>query len=189
MKITGEQLLGSVALLVVAAVLMILNAYPQAPRESRALAVPFSMKTPGTIAVELTGESGCNGVYFIPRGTNLASFLEMAGIEALGATVEPRQASIFKSATTVTFVLDPSSITAVPMAAGKRLALGIPIDINRSSMEDLELVPGIGEKTAEKILELKRVNGIFRELDELMLVKGIKEKRLEKLRRYLCIGC
>ncbi len=69
------------------------------------------------------------------------------------------------------------------MAAAKRLALGIPIDINRSSLEDLVLVPGIGEKTAEKILEQRNANGTFRKLDELMLVKGIKEKRFEKLRQ------
>jgi competence protein ComEA len=50
-------------------------------------------------------------------------------------------------------------------------------------------VPGIGEKTAEKILDQRNVNGTFGKLDELTLVKGIKEKRLEKLRRYLCIGC
>ncbi len=75
------------------------------------------------------------------------------------------------------------------MAADKRLALGIPIDLNRSSLEDLVLVPGIGEKTAEKIVEERRLNGTFGKLEELMRVKGIKEKRLERLRRYLCIGC
>ena len=75
------------------------------------------------------------------------------------------------------------------MSADKRLALGIPIDLNRSSLEDLVLVPGIGEKTAEKIVEERRLNGMFGTLEELMRVKGIKEKRLEKLRRYLCIGC
>jgi len=189
MKITREQLLGSFALLVVAGLLMILSTHPQAARESRALDVPFSTNKPGTIAVELTGESGCNGIYFIPRGTNSAAFLEMAGIVDFGAPVEAGPSPILKSPTTITLVPSPPGIRVEPMAAGKRLALGIPIDINRSSMQDLVLIPGIGEKTAEKILDLKRENGMFRKLDELMLVKGIKEKRLEKLRRYLCVGC
>jgi competence protein ComEA len=189
MKITREQLLGSLTLLVVAALLMILNAHPRAPRESRALDVPFSTEKPGTIAVELTGESGCNGIYFIPRGTSLAGFLEMAGIVDFGVPAEPGPSPVLKSPTTITLVPSPPGISIEPMAAGKRLTLGIPIDINRSSMQDLVLIPGIGEKTAEKILELRRANGMFRKLDELMLVKGIKEKRFEKLRRYLCIGC
>jgi competence protein ComEA len=189
MKITGEQLLGSFALLIMTALLMILNAPLQTPRESRALDVPFSTQTPGTIAVELNGESGRDGIYFIPRGTTSIGFLEMAGMEAFGAPIEPRQAPTLKSATTITLLHTPPGINVRPMAAGKRLALGIPIDINRSSMQDLELVPGIGEKTAEKILDQRSLSGSFRQLDELMLVKGIKEKRFEKLRRYLCIGC
>jgi competence protein ComEA len=135
--------------------------------------------------VELTGESGRNGIYFIPKGTNMAGFLAMTGIKM----EKPKNAAVFKSATTVNLLVRPSGISAGPMSAAKRLALGIPIDINRSSLEELVLVPGIGEKTAEKILEQRSINGTFRRLDELMLVKGIKEKRLEKLRRYLCIGC
>jgi competence protein ComEA len=75
------------------------------------------------------------------------------------------------------------------MAADKRLALGIAIDVNRATLEELVLVPGIGEKTAGKIVEERGLNGKFSRLEELMRVKGIKEKRLEKLRRYLCVGC
>jgi competence protein ComEA len=75
------------------------------------------------------------------------------------------------------------------MDAAKRVALGIPIDLNRSSLEELGLVPGIGKATAERILERRSLAGPFRGIDELMEVRGIKEKRLEKLRPYLCIGC
>jgi competence protein ComEA len=113
----------------------------------------------------------------------------MTGIEPVVAMGEMKHASVFKSASTVNHLAGPPGISVGPMSAEKRLALGIPIDVNRSSLEELVLVPGIGEKTAEKILDQRNVNGTFRKLDELMLVKGIKEKRLEKLRRYLCIGC
>jgi competence protein ComEA len=75
------------------------------------------------------------------------------------------------------------------MAMAKRLALGIPIDINRLTIAEMMLVPGIGEKTAERILECRSENGPFRNLDDLTRVKGIKEKRLEKLRPFLCVGC
>jgi competence protein ComEA len=188
-KISKDQLLGSFALLVVTAVLMLLSAPAQFPRETPVSDVPYSTQSPGAIAVELTGESGCNGIYFIPRGTNLAGFLSMTGIKPVEALEEPKNAAAFKSATTVNLLARPTGISVGPMAAEKRLALGIPIDINRSSRAELVLVPGIGEKTAEKILEQRSLIGTFRKLDELMLVKGIKEKRLEKLRKYLCIGC
>jgi competence protein ComEA len=189
MEIGRDQLLGSFTLLVLAALLVILNACPQTARKSSAPDVPFSTQTTGTIVVELTGESGRNGVYFIPRGTTSTGFLQMAGIESFGTPGATTTSPFLKTATTVTLSKTPPGISVEPMAASKRLALGIPIDINRSSMQDLVLVPGIGEKTAEKILEQRNMNGKFSKLDELMLVKGIKEKRFEKLRRYLCIGC
>jgi competence protein ComEA len=189
MKIGRDQLLGSLALLVLTALLMLLAIPSQSPRETPVLDVPYSTETPGSIAVELTGESGCNGIYFIPRGTNLAGFLAMAGIKPVGSVEERKNAELFKSAKTVNLLAKPPGISVGPMSADKRLALGIPININRSSLQELVLVPGIGEKTAEKILEQRSINGSFRKLEELMLVKGIKEKRLEKLRRYLCIGC
>lgn len=189
MKITPEQLLGSFALLVAAAVLMILNACPLGRSETRPRDVPFSTKAPGTIAVEIAGESGRNGVYFIPRGTTLSGFFEVAGIKALDARGQTRQDPALKTATTLTLLSTPPGMSVEPMAAGRRLALGIPIDLNRSSQQDLVLVPGIGEKTAEKIFEHRSANGPFRKLDEMMLVKGIKEKRFEKLRKYFCIAC
>jgi competence protein ComEA len=189
MQIGRDQLLGSFALLVLTALLMLLAAPAQSPRETPVPDVPYSTETPGAIAVELTGESGRNGVYFIPRGTTLAGFLALAGIKPVDDMGEPKNPGPFKSATTVNLLARPPGISVGPMAAEKRLALGIPIDINRSSREELMHVPGIGEKTAEKILEQRNINGTFRNLDELTLVKGIKEKRLEKLRRYLCIGC
>jgi competence protein ComEA len=189
MKISRDHLLGSFALLVLTALLTLLAAPSQSPRETPVHDAPYSMERPGTIAVELTGESGRNGIYYIPRGTSLASFLAMTGIEPAGAMGEMKHASVFKSASTVNLLAGPPGISVGRMSAEKRLALGIPIDVNRSSLEELVLVPGIGEKTAEKILDQRNVNGTFGKLDELMLVKGIKEKRLEKLRRYLCIGC
>jgi competence protein ComEA len=189
MKISRDQLLGSFALLTLTALLMLLAAPSHSTRETPVHDVPYSMERPGTIAVELTGESGRNGIYFIPRGTTTAGFLEMAGIKVFGAPNETKQTPKLRSATTVSLLPAASGITVWPMSADKRLALGIPIDINRSTLEELTLVPGIGEKTADKILDQRNVNGTFRKLDELMLVKGIKEKRLEKLRRYLCIGC
>ncbi len=189
MKISRDQLLGCFALLILASLLMILNAFSQGSRETESQTVPYSIMTPGTIAVELTGESGHNGVYFVPKGIAPARFLEMAGVKDAFAVGTPKQSPVFKSATTVTHLPKSAGITVEPMAAGKRLALGIPIDINLSSMQDLVLVPGIGEKTAEKILDQRNTTGKFTKLDELMLVKGIKEKRFEKLRRYLCIGC
>lgn len=189
MKAGREQVFGSFALLAVTAIVIFITLPSGIPCEPSATDIPFTIEKPGTIAVEIAGESGHNGVYFIPKGSTLAAFLDMTGITAAGVNGEPRRAPALRSATTVTLMSSPPGISVEPMSADKRLALGIPIDLNRSTFEDLVLVPGIGEKTAEKIVEERGLNGTFGKLEELMRIKGIKEKRLEKLRRYVCIGC
>lgn len=189
MKPGREQVLGSFTLLAVTALLILIALPSRAPRDTEIREIPFAVEKPGTIAVEIAGESGRNGIYFIPRGTTLAAFLDMAGITADDGTGEAKRFGALKSATTLNLHPMFSGVSAEPMAADKRLALGIAIDINRATREELVLVPGIGEKTADRIVEDRQLNGTFRKLEELTRIKGIKEKRLEKFRKYLCIEC
>ncbi len=189
MNVGRDPLLGCFVLLFLAAFFLHFFSPAQCPNELSHLEAPYSAHTPGTVAVELTGESGRNGIYFIPRGTSLEGFLALAGAEKVDGKVEKKNRTVFTSAATVYLSSQTTEIAVRPLPAEKRLALGIPIDVNRSTREQLMLVPGIGEKTADKILEQREGNGSFRKLDDLMQVKGIKEKRLAKLRRYLCIGC
>jgi competence protein ComEA len=70
----------------------------------------------------------------------------------------------------------------------QKLALGMPIDLNRATEEDLLLIPGIGEATAKKILEFKSKKICFTKIEEMMEIKGIKEKKLAKLRLYLYVN-
>ncbi len=73
------------------------------------------------------------------------------------------------------------------MDAAARLALGLPMDINTAGRDDLVLVPGIGEKTADIIVAARAKKNRFGSLEELKEIRGIKEKKLEKLRPYLCV--
>jgi competence protein ComEA len=180
MKPGREQVLGSFTLLAVTAILILIALPSRAPHDPVILEIPFAVEKPGTIAVEIAGESGRNGIYFIPRGTTVAAFLDMAGITAADGTGDLKRFGALRSATTVTLPPMFSGVSVGTMAADKRLALGIAIDINRATLEELVLIPGIGEKTAERIVEDRQLNGTFLKLEE---------KRLEKFRRYLCIGC
>jgi competence protein ComEA len=50
------------------------------------------------------------------------------------------------------------------------------------------LVPGIGPVTAEKILQMRKLYGAFKSVDDLSAIRGIGPKRLEKMRKYLTVG-
>lgn len=56
------------------------------------------------------------------------------------------------------------------------------IDINSADTETLQNLPGIGPKTADRIVSYRRSFGPFRNKAELMLVEGIGEKQYLKLR-------
>ena len=55
------------------------------------------------------------------------------------------------------------------------------VDINTAGIEELKSLPGIGEKTAEKIINKRNESGSFSSVEDLMLVPGIGSKTLEKL--------
>lgn len=190
MQIGRDPAVGSVALLALTALVVWFQSsatpwFGSSPPRG----VPHASGASGTVAVELTGDSGRNGVYFVPKGTTVAALLDLAGIRRKAAGMSLSAPAELNRASTVNILQGPARIEHRPMAAAKRIALGIPIDVNRSSREELVLVPGIGEATAERILERRAIAGSFRRLDDLMLIRGIKEKRLETLRPYLCVGC
>jgi competence protein ComEA len=63
-----------------------------------------------------------------------------------------------------------------------------PVNLNTATSEELQLVPGIGPVTAEKILQMRKSYGAFKSVDDLSAIRGIGPKRLEKMRKDLTVG-
>lgn len=61
------------------------------------------------------------------------------------------------------------------------------IDINAAGLNELVQLPGIGNKTAEKIIALRKEKSGFKKLDELLEIKGIGGKKLSNIEKYLYI--
>ena len=61
------------------------------------------------------------------------------------------------------------------------------ININNALAADLMLLPGIGEVTAERIIEYREKNDRFRKIDDLKKVKGIGDKKFEKIKVYITV--
>ena len=57
-----------------------------------------------------------------------------------------------------------------------------PVDLNKATQAELEVLPGVGPKMAERILAYRAENKSFRSVDELDEVKGIGEKRMATLK-------
>jgi len=47
-----------------------------------------------------------------------------------------------------------------------------PVNINTATLEELQLVPGIGPSTAEQILQMHKWYGPFKSVDDLLAIAG-----------------
>lgn len=59
------------------------------------------------------------------------------------------------------------------------------LNINTTSAEELQTLPNIGERMAERIIDYRTQHGDFASVDALQNVKGIGPKTLEKLRPFI----
>lgn len=59
------------------------------------------------------------------------------------------------------------------------------IDINSASVEELEKLPSIGRKTAERIVEHRSNYGRFRRVEHIILVRGMSDAKFRKIRQFI----
>jgi len=61
------------------------------------------------------------------------------------------------------------------------------VNINTADAAQLALLPHVGEKAAQRILDYRKAHGPFAKTTDLMEVKGFGEKSFERLRPYVTI--
>ena len=62
----------------------------------------------------------------------------------------------------------------------------IKININTANKEQLKSLEGIGDKTAENIINYRK-NKKFETIDEIMEVKGIGKNKYDEIKEDICI--
>jgi competence protein ComEA len=86
------------------------------------------------------------------------------------------------------------ALLVTPVSAGRLQSSPAPaaraatIDLNTASVADLEGLPGVGRRTAERIVEHRQKNGPFKKIEELMNIKGIGEKSFLKLKPLISVA-
>ncbi len=75
--------------------------------------------------------------------------------------------------------------TASPEAPSAQSEL---IDLNAATAMELETLPGIGPRTAERILEYRREHGGFERIEDLMDVRGIGERTFLRLKPLVTVA-
>jgi competence protein ComEA len=134
--------------------------------------------------VEVTGPASHPGVYSFPKPPTLGEVWQRAG--APGAAPDPDK--IIASGSRVE-VSPGGAYNLTTMSGAQLLTLGLPLDLNRASADDLAAVPGIGPALAKKIVDYRQAHGPFKKIDDLAeKVLGFGEKKVEKMKPFLMVA-
>ncbi len=61
------------------------------------------------------------------------------------------------------------------------------ININTADLQDLDKLQGIGPATAQKIIDWRNQNGLFKVLEDLKKVPGIGESKFEQIKNQVSL--
>jgi len=143
------------------------------------------------IVVEVLGDVQKPGVHIFKHPPTLREAIEKAG-GIKNQTISEKDLSLgtLETGSLLTVQKVSSQETKIKierMEAKKLMVFSIPLDLNRVSVEDLCLIPGIGESLAQEIITYRRKRGRFRSVEELKNVKGIGEKNYQFLKIYFTV--
>ena len=177
--------------------------------------VPVAVPAARVIVVSVDGAVRSPGVYRVEERTRVHHLLQQAGGVLEGADLSDINIAAYAAdATTLYIPLRQSAGQANPTAAEMNVPgytrsgwsasvaetsagnaqrgpdLAAPanrlVNLNSATQAELETLPGVGVKTAEKIMTY-RAQTPFRQVEDLMNISGIGEKKLEAMRAFVSV--
>jgi competence protein ComEA len=159
------------------------------------------------LVVYVAGEVRRAGVYRFPPGSRIDAALAAAGGAAPSADLVA--VNLAETLHDGEEVVVPAKGAAVPPAAGRRsIAVARtskqrrtrgakrsrkappdgPVDVNTADAGQLETLPGIGGRLAERLVAFREANGPFASPEDLLDVNGVSEHLLDEITPYLWFG-
>jgi competence protein ComEA len=132
--------------------------------------------------IEVIGSVSRPGIHSFPHPPTLLEALETAGGPPIAVPANPTLASGSR------VEIDQAGRYRLSRMSGPQLVtLGLAVNLNEATQEDLEALPGIGPALASRIIAYREQHGPFTRIDDLRQVSGIGPKSLENLRPYLTL--
>lgn len=186
---------------------------PNTPEAIQIEASDQAIPSPGRLMVEIQGAVLAPGVYSFPREARVHDALEKSGgalevaeirdiniaaalvdgsvltvpyQQQQGGPPQPGAADLNPPAYTRSGWTDSTEASIAPAKGGTSAPGNAKVNINTATQSELETLPGVGEKTAEKIMRHREAQP-FTQVDDLGFVQGIGERRLETLRPHVTV--
>ena len=153
------------------------------------------------VVVHVIGEVNNPGVVTLPEGSRIIDAINMAGGKTeeadlskinLAYIVEdgtqiyiPRinenlnQVNLISDGAGIGVIINDSDVEENKVEA--------KVNINTANKEKLETLPGIGETTAQKIIDYRESNGKFKTIEDIKNVSGIGDAKYESLKDKITV--
>ena len=139
-------------------------------------------------AVEIVGQVIEPGIYSFTQSVRVREVIEEAGGLKENLVLSPSFTSrVLANGAQISVDYEPTRCAVTLMKPAKRFLYFVPFNINTAGIEELVLLPGLGDKTARAIISYREHNGNFTSLDVLMNVPGIGQYTFKKMKDYLIL--
>lgn len=157
------------------------------------------------ISIYICGEVNRPGIYEAPKGTILNDIIEDAG----GLTADASVSSInlvYQIPCNMSVYIPSRDETAAGFtggdiirqdgvyvwgntqgaSGGQQEGVSLMVNINTAAPEELKKLPGIGDVTAQAIVDYRRDNP-FKTTDDIKNVTGIGDAKFNRIKDYICV--
>jgi len=151
----------------------------------------------GPLVVDVAGAVVAPGVYELTAGARAHDAIEVAGGLAADADVDALNLAAPLRDGDRLYVPHrgvPVPTVVVPTGGGTPTGSSVagstpsaPVDLNRATVDELDVLPGIGPATAAAIVAYREQVGPFAAIDDLLKVQGIGPAKLDAIRGLVVV--
>lgn len=187
-----KKLIGSIVILIIFSIFLLVGYFISKPSKALDTKEVFNetsvieSKESKDITAYINGEVKKPGVYKVKEESRIEDLVKIAG--GFTENADKSRLNLAKKLRDEDYIYvdkinEGQSGVAVSQASKSNgIGQNGKININTASKEELKTVPGIGDVTAQKIIDYREKNGSFSAVEDLKKVGRIGDKTLEKMK-------
>ncbi len=177
-----------------------LDTISEQPMEEQIKNVENNLEETDEIIIHIAGEVKKPGIVKIREGARIADVIEKAGgLTELANITNINLAYIIEDGQKITIPSKKQDIQEyISSDSGQGIIEENPktnttstsntiININKATKEELQTLQGIGESTAQKIIDYREQNGNFKQIEDIKNVPGIGDAKFEAIKENIKI--
>lgn len=187
-----KKIIGSMVILIIFAVFLLVGYFISKPSKSLDSKEVFNetasieSKENKDITAYINGEIKNPGVYKVKEGSRVEDLVKTAG--GFTENADKYKLNLAKKLRDEDYIYvdkkieGQNGVAAPQNSKSNGVGQNGKININIASKEELKTIPGIGDVTAQKIIDYREKNGSFSTVEDLKKVGRIGDKTLEKMK-------